>query len=171
MLSGGGDIGINPSDGYEPYLINQQPMRYEFESLLIKEAWERDLPTLGICRGHQMIAETLGGKISDQPIPNHSGKDGKTEWDTLAILPNTQMHQVVQTEIWKVNSYHTQVVTELPQSFIVSAVDQNDRFIEAMEAPNKSFFIGVQFHPEKIFSEDAHSKKLLSTFIAKTKAT
>lgn len=169
LLSGGGDIGINPSDGYIPYLKDQQPKRYRFESMLIKEAWKHDLPTIGICRGHQMIAEVFGGEISDKPIPHHSSKDGLKSWDTLEILPDTLLQKVVQSEKWQVNSYHTQVVTQLPSRFAVSANSQSDQVVEAIEAMNKTFFIGVQFHPEKIFSEDEKSSKLLTYFIDQAK--
>lgn len=169
LLSGGGDIGINSGGSYVPYLKDQQNKRYEFESILIEKAWEYDIPTIGICRGHQMIAEVLGGTITDKPIPNHSGLDGIKSWNTLTIHSNTKLSEIIGTENWQVNSYHTQAVSKLPSSFVVSAISASDNIVEAIEALDRKFFLGVQFHPEKLISKDEKSNKLLSYFIEKAK--
>lgn len=169
LLSGGGDIGINSGGSFVAYLKEQQSKRYDFESALIKKAWKYDIPTIGICRGHQMIAEVLGGTISDKPIPYHSNIDGISNWNTLEVLPNTLLQKVVESDHWRVNSYHTQVVLKLPSSFNVSAISVIDNVIEAIEAVDKKFFVGVQFHPEKLISKDDKSKKLLTHFIQKAR--
>ncbi|MBM7715772.1 putative glutamine amidotransferase [Bacillus thermophilus] len=169
LLSGGGDIGINPTDEYVPYLIEQQRHRYEFESALIKEAWLKDLPVMGICRGHQMIVEVLGGEITNQPIKNHSGKDGISDWDIVEIMPNTLLDEITENKEWKVNSYHTQAAKKLPASLNVSATNQTDDIIEAVEAHDKTFFVGVQFHPEQLISRDNNSISLFQRFIDEAK--
>lgn len=116
-----------------------------------------------------MIAEVLRGKITEDQIPYHTDKDGLIDWDSFEIFPNTLLQKIVQSENWHVNSYHTQAVIHLPETFVVSAISKPDQVIEAIEAIHKTFFVGVQFHPEKIFSKDKKSSKLLTYFIHKAK--
>lgn len=168
LLSGGGDIGINPSRSYIPRLIEQQRQRYEFEALLIKKAWEIDLPVLGICRGHQMIIETLGGTITDQPIYGHTEKDGYNSWHNINIQHSSKLAKICGTETWKVNSYHTQAVKKMPKCLDVSAMC-DDGIIEAVEARDKKFFMGFQFHPEMLLKQkDKFAIKIMQEFINKS---
>lgn len=168
LLSGGGDIGINPSRSYIPCLIEQQRQRYEFEALLIKKAWEIDLPVLGICRGHQMIIEVLGGTIAEQPINGHKQNSGHNYWHNIKIEPSSKLAKICETETWEVNSYHVQAAEKTPVCLDVSAIS-SDGVIEAVEARDKKFFMGFQFHPEMLLKQkDKFAIKIMQEFINKS---
>jgi putative glutamine amidotransferase len=106
LLTGGGE-----ARRFTPYgmtkLSQQQPLRYEFESLLIKEAWDRDMPVLGICRGYQMITEVLGGSIKEQLTSRHKQNlPGTDAWHYIDILQGTKLHKIIEVDRWDVNSFH-----------------------------------------------------------------
>lgn len=169
LLTGGGDVGINSSGTYKSELIEQQRCRYEFEALLIKEAWKRNMPVLGICRGHQMIVEILGGSITKQPIIGHArGKGNDSGYHNIMLSEHSSLTKICQIGQWNVNSYHCQAVEKMPKELDVSAIC-DDGIIEAVEARDKKFFIGVQFHPELLMNDDEAAVKLFRKFIERSK--
>lgn len=165
LLTGGGDLGLGTSRRYKPLLIEQQRCRYEFEARLIKAAWERDIPVLGICRGHQMMAEVLGGVISEKPIEGHGQeKDGTERRHKIILEDGSRLSQICGIKHWAVNSWHCQAAEKLPDRIQASAVCE-DGIIEALEARDKKLFIGVQFHPELMIPYDDMAVKLFRVFI------
>ncbi|MBA1336792.1 MAG: hypothetical protein HPY66_3228 [Firmicutes bacterium] len=164
LLTGGGE-----ARRFTPYgmtkLSQQQPLRYEFETLLIKEAWRRNMPLLGICRGYQTVTEVLGGSIKEQLTSRHKQNlPGTDTWHYVDIVQGTKLHEIIEVDRWDVNSFHYQVVERPPEGFVVSAVSQ-DGAIEAIEATDKLFFMGVQFHPEMLLPVDPIAKKIFTRFI------
>jgi putative glutamine amidotransferase len=170
LLTGGGSGFARRKNPYSPpprELSKQQPKRYAFEAILIKEAWKRDMPVLGICRGHQMIAEVLGGTIKEEFIEGH-----RTDSDTakesmnhdVSLAPDSKLSATCGSLDWCVNSFHIQVVEKIPSGFRVAARSQ-DGFIEAIEAIDKEFFVGVQFHPEEFYSESQEAQRLIGAFM------
>lgn len=164
LLSGGGNVGSNSNKCFKPHLIEQQRRRYEFEALLIKEAWESDLPVLGICRGHQMLVEVLGGTITEQPISGHTPRGRDNCWHNIRIKSSSKLANICGTETWKVNSFHVQAVERIPNCLEVTA-RCDDGTIEAVEARDKRFFMGVQFHPEMMVENDEIAFKFMREFI------
>ncbi len=151
--------------GDMPGLAGQQPLRYRFEALLIREAWKRGIPVLGMCRGHQMIAEVLGGRIKEQTVPGHVQDDEQAlAAHAVNIIPKTKLAQICAETVWEVNSFHCQVVAEPPPGFVVSAYSA-ERYIEAIEARGNPFWLGFQFHPELMFDEDEKARRIFRTFV------
>ena len=114
-----------------------------------------DIPILGICLGHQIIAQEFGGKVVKGEKPVH-GKvhfitnDGK---GVFRELPKKL----------KVTRYHSLVVQkeQLPESLIVTAKTDDGTI---MGIRHKEFFIeGVQFHPEAELTEFGH--EMIKNFI------
>jgi putative glutamine amidotransferase len=165
LLTGGGDIGINKSSETKQTLVEQQRRRYEFEALLVRLAWDHDIPVLGICRGHQMIAEVLGGSIRRDFIKGHtSDSDGVDIQHNIIISKDSRLKKIIKADEWVVNSYHKQDVCALPACLAISAVSE-DGVIEAIEAAGKRFFMGVQFHPELLLPDDEKAKKIFTAFL------
>ena len=170
LLTGGGS-GFpsieNTSSSPLQELSKQQPKRYALESILIKEAWKRNMPVLGICRGHQMIAEVLGGTIKKGSVKGHragSGSGIESMNHDIYLAADSKLAATCGSSPWGVNSFHIQVVEDIPPGFRVAAWS-HDGLIEAMEAIDKEFFICVQFHPEELFSRSQQAQRLIKAFM------
>jgi len=160
LLSGGGDI--NPLLlGEEPIpgLHSICPQRDEMELLLVREAYNRQIPMLGICRGIQTLVAALGGTLyqdlntqySEAPLVKHDQDLDRAyashsvkleEGSTLArLFPEAKEKGL------PVNSFHHQAV-RTPGSLLRVAAKATDGVIEAVESNEFKSIIGVQWHPE-----------------------
>ncbi len=164
-FTGGG----NRKSGLTPALLTlfeQQPSRSRWESVLIKKAYERDLPCLGVCRGHQMMALLLGGTMDTERFPHHKQTEPSDQGShNIAIATESKLAKILGNEDWFVNSIHVERVKSLPDGFITSAI-ADDGTIEAIESTEKTFFMSTQFHPE-LMPQDERSKKLFRAFVNK----
>ncbi len=111
---------------------------------------------LGICLGHQCIAQVFGAKIIKSPVPCH-GKTSEIYFDETSKL----FRGLKQG--FKATRYHSLTVTNLPPSGILKvSAKTKDGLIMALE--HKKFPVyGVQFHPEAILTEYGH--ELIRNFI------
>lgn len=160
LLSGGGDI--EPEQfgvyDYDASLVGEpSPERDAYELALARRAYEYDLPTLGICRGIQTMAVALGGSLR-LDIPNHKQSLPRPEPShEIAIAPDSRLARLMDTtenetgQFDRVNSFHHQAVDRVPDGFVVTARSP-DSIIEAIESPNRRFYVGVQWHPEHMTS-------------------
>lgn len=155
LVSGGGSIpGQYFLDNPDPTLRQTNPPRYDLEVELVRAAWARGMPLLGICRGHQTISEALGGApvLNLGQVPgsrNHYQTEAHTvSTHTAEVTPGTRLAGWVGTHL-RVNSFHRQVVVEPPAGWVVSA-RSDDGWVEAIEATEATggFGVGIQFHPE-----------------------
>jgi para-aminobenzoate synthetase component II len=113
------------------------------------------IPILGVCLGHQSIAQVFGGKVMQAERLMH-GKtspifhDGKT---IFSDIPNSFL----------ATRYHSLIVerSTLPDCFVISSETEEG---EIMGIRHTGYPLeGVQFHPESIMTE--HGKKLLRNFL------
>lgn len=158
ILAGGADIdpstyGARP----DPHTVDTVPARDEFEIALTRGAIERDLPLLGICRGMQLINVACGGTLI-QHLPDRFGHgehrrvvgsfDG-AEHDVNLVAGTLAHHAAGMQSVHATKSHHHQGVDCLGAGLVVSGVSAlQDDLTEAIEAPGKSFVLGVQWHPE-----------------------
>ena len=159
---GGGTKRFKASD--MPGLEEQQPLRYCFEKMLIQEAYKRRMPFIGACRGHQMIIESLGGKIKNDTVGDHQQKYEQKTAHRVQIKSSTLLEKLTGLDAWEVNSMHCQVAEEAPPGFIVSARSP-EGYIEAIEADGIDFHMGFQFHPEVMCEFDPRAQALIRSFI------
>lgn len=120
---------------------------------IIKEFYKTK-KILGICLGHQCIAQFFGGKVVKSKSPTH-GKTSKIYFDK-----NSKLFKDIK-QGFSATRYHSLEVNELPSELKISAAT-HDGTIMAIEH-NKLPIYGVQFHPEAILSEFGH--KLLQNFL------
>ena len=125
-----------------------QPARTATELALCRAALGRDLPFLGVCGGHQLLAVALGGTlIQDLPAtPAH-------EQPTDPGAPWHDVHYTGELAAWwgatgRVNSTHHQAILDPGPTLVVEGRSP-DGVIEAVRSPNHRFVIGVQSHPER----------------------
>ena len=150
--------------------VNLKPERTEFELGMMQGALERDMPVLGICGGQQLLNVVLGGTLI-QHIPDanenalaHEQPNPRDEpGHTVAVVPNTLLHQICGTTELSVNSAHHQAADMVGNGVVVNALAP-DSVIEGIEAPGYSFCLGIQWHPE--FSIDPADDKIFDALIA-----
>jgi putative glutamine amidotransferase len=155
IFSGGGDL--DPETyGAEPHpeIGGVVPERDRGELVLLRAALDRDMPTLAICRGSQLLNVARGGDLV-QHLPEHVGHDDHR-------LPPGQVamadHDVTLREGTKVGailgdrapvkSSHHQGFGRLGEG-LREAAHAEDGTIEAVEDPERRFALGVLWHPEE----------------------
>jgi len=159
VFPGGEDL--DPT-AYHEHPIGQhnvvETRRDRVEIALARWAAEDDLPTLGICRGQQLLNVALGGSLYQDlrfqgvTTVEHSGKDGRTRdaiIHAVRLDPDSRLAQLIDETEVKVNSLHHQAVKDVAPGLRVSGRAE-DGVIEAMEAPDRRFLLTVQWHPEEI---------------------
>ncbi len=168
ILSGGGDLSeCVLSEKLDPKARDVYPKRDIFEAELCRKAFDRNIPVFGICRGIQIMNVALGGKIN-QHIAGHTeeysiGSDNNIPIvHKILIDRESFLYKVTKFERAEVNSFHHQCVSEISPELSVCA-RSDDYVVEAVECKKRKFFLGVQWHPEKMM--DSFSKKIFEAFV------
>jgi len=144
--------------------------RTAFELAVTRGAIECDMPVLGICGGQQLLHVVLGGQLI-QHIPDevtgalaHEQPNPRDEpGHSVAVTPGTRLHRIVGRDSLDVNSAHHQAAKGEPSGVKINAVAP-DGVIEGIEAMNKTFCLGVQWHPE--YGVSAGDADIFRAFIA-----
>jgi len=115
--------------------------------------YDLGVPILGICYGHQLIAQQLDGTVG-RGSRGEYGRAKATRVGECALLAGTPAEQ----EVWM---SHFDAVTEAPAGFTATA-STPDAPVAAMEHPGRRIY-GVQWHPEVVHSP--HGMQVLQTFL------
>ena len=159
VFPGGADIA--PGEYHEEPIADLNVVeapRDRTELTLARWAFADDLPTLGICRGQQVLNVALGGSLWQdlryQGVTDveHSDADGRVRSALIhrvRLDPDSRLAQLIDETDIEVNSLHHQAVkTVAPQLRVTGQSD--DGVIEALESRERRFMIAVQWHPEEI---------------------
>jgi len=149
ILAGGGDL--DPAlygAERDPRTTGVRPARDAGEVALLRAAINADLPTLGICRGMQLMSACAGGTLVQHLDSQlHRGSEpGTYVRHEVTTVPGTRLAGILG-ERTEVPSYHHQGVAD-PGTLTVSA-HATDGGIEGVEDPTARFRIGVLWHPEQ----------------------
>ena len=150
ILAGGSDIDPT-SYGAKPHpeTKNTWPERDRFEIALGTRALERDMPVLGICRGMEMLNVIQGGTLNQHlGLELHRHTPGVFTDHRVELQPGSLAARVVGSDTTEVKSAHHQGVEELGEGVAVSG-HADDGVVEAIELPDRSFAVGVLWHPEE----------------------
>lgn len=114
------------------------------------------LPILGICLGHQSIAEAFGAKVTQAKEILH----GKTSQITLNLTCPIFNHLSSAVQVGR---YHSLIVEKesLTEDLIITATDHSGEIMALQHKSHPTY--GLQFHPESILTPDG--KKMIENFL------
>ncbi len=156
-----GGVDVAPQEyGEEPIgdLNVVEAPRDRTELTLARWAFADDLPTLGICRGQQVLNVALGGSLwqdlRHQGVTSvdHSDADGRARgalMHRVRLDPDSRLAQLIDETDVEVNSLHHQAVKTVAPQLKVTGTSE-DGVIESLESDDRRFLIAVQWHPEEI---------------------
>ncbi|MBK7175362.1 MAG: gamma-glutamyl-gamma-aminobutyrate hydrolase family protein [Bacteroidales bacterium] len=149
------------------------PERDTLEFALIAKAFKLKIPVLGICRGQQLINVARGGSLvvdipSDYPSAGvHRCEDYTRCFHHVKIQKETLLGEVTKSDTGWVTTNHHQAVASLGEGIMVSA-HSSDGLPEAIEWEDnkgKSFFMAVQWHPERMDAGNSLSDPIGKAFL------
>ena len=174
ILAGGADIdpGAYGAERH-PETRGTVPERDTFEIALTRRALERDLPTLGICRGMQLMNVARGGTLL-QHIPeshgHHEHRLNPGSFDNadhdVRLAEGSLAAGAAGETTHGTKSHHHQGIDRLGEGFEVTGWSALDELPEAIEAPGSRFALGVQWHPEA-----DETSRLIAALVAEAAAT
>lgn len=154
LLPGGGDV---DPDRYgeepQPRLGEILPERDEHEIYLARYAAEKGLPTLGICRGIQVMNVALGGSLYQDleaqgftEVQHYQKSPPPALAHRVSLVAEDPLSRIFPPS-FRVNSYHHQGIKGLGAGLKPLAVAP-DGLVEALALEGHPLFLGVQWHPE-----------------------
>jgi putative glutamine amidotransferase len=170
LLAGGYDCdpllyGEDPHETVEP----MDHRRQDSDLALARLGRERNIPTLGICLGLQVINIAAGGNLI-QDIRSHGttsicheSDPGERTRHEVEVHPGTRLAAIVGAGTHEVNSSHHQAVRD-PGLGLLEAAVAPDGIVEALEDPLHPFYVGVQWHPEDMTGEPS-ADRLFAAFL------
>ncbi len=174
LFTGGEDVGPTLYSSPEPWHGIAEEIDYNAERdvsdyLTMTYCLDHDIPLMGFCRGMQMLSVVSGAEIM-QDVPayfaglgikyNDEHRNRKASPDAyrdyaahdVRVLPDTYLYDMVGTDTLKgCPSWHHQAVKSVDGTCLaVTGYTETNgiRMIEAVERTDKTFAVGLQFHPE-----------------------
>jgi putative glutamine amidotransferase len=174
LFTGGEDI----SPAYYGEVLDERcqdpdPERDLFEIQLARAAAERQVPTLGICRGLQVINVAAGGTLY-QDIACRPGTRAYHSASTanrgqlihpVRVVPGSRLFEIMGVSDSEVTSTHHQFVKDLAPAFRVGAESVEDGIVEGIEHPGRPFLAAVQWHPERLYKQRAEHLALFRALV------
>lgn len=150
------------------------------ELILIEESFRQRKPLLAICRGFQILNVAFGQALIvdipsqlPQAVPHEKGdKKGEALSHEVPLTAGSLLSRITAKRTLRVNSSHHQGLLE-PAGPFAAVARTNDGIVEAMElkpggspgAPPLPFFLGVQFHPERLAKKYPEHRAIFTTFV------
>ncbi|MCP9861433.1 gamma-glutamyl-gamma-aminobutyrate hydrolase family protein [Cyanobium sp. Cruz-8H5] len=160
IFTGGNDLDpASWGEGVHPKAVPVDPARERFERALMTEVERRRKPTLGICLGSQLMNVHRGGSMKQyipdlglEPRLEHRRLEGADGRHKVNLEGGSVLAEVFGSGDVEVNSAHKQAIGRIGRGLRVVATAP-DGIIEGVEDPGMPLWLGVQWHPERIFSE------------------
>lgn len=161
LLIGGGDVAPERFGGEDAARDIDDP-RDDLETALVLRARAERTPTLGMCRGAQLLNVALGGTlrqvdghVQEEPLsrPHHE----------IEVVRGSRVRGIIGDGRAEVNSFHRWAVDDPAPGMVVGATAP-DAVIEAIESGDDWFALGVQWHAELLHA--GHVRPLFERFVA-----
>jgi putative glutamine amidotransferase len=169
LLPGGWDV--DPSfygERRDEKVEETDPELDEMELSMFRQARERDLPVLGICRGQQVINVAMGGSLV-QHLEGHEVRAlGRSHLaHTIEVDPASELGQAAGEHKVRVNSLHHQAIKKLAEGLQQTARGE-DGTVEGVESDD-GLIVAVQCHPEELTTDLPWARKLFERFVARAR--
>jgi putative glutamine amidotransferase len=157
LLTGGGDVDPAGYGERPENVADVDPHADSFELALIAAARERELPTLAICRGAQLLAVAHGGRLAQRlsgDSPAHVELDVLTPDAILAarhpisVATGSRVERALGSGPLAVNTIHHHEIADAGGLEVTATASGG--VIEAVEPTGAWPCVGVQWHPEKM---------------------
>ena len=178
LLLGGGDLDpetYGQARAEEVYGVIAR--RDGFELPLAHAALDAGLPTLAICRGHQVLNVALGGTLdqhitSREDVVGHGlpGVEGGATMHSVRVQERSRLASALGATAASVSSHHHQAVEKLGDGLEAVAWAE-DGIVEGIELTDgDQWMIGVQWHPEDTAERDLVQQRLFDAFVTEAGA-
>jgi putative glutamine amidotransferase len=169
LLPGGWDV--DPSfygERRDDKVGETDPELDETELELFRQARERAIPVLGICRGQQVINVALGGSLV-QHLEDHDVRaQGRRHLaHTIEVDPDSELGRAAGEHKLRVNSLHHQAIRKLASGLQQTARGE-DGTVEGVESDD-GLIVAVQCHPEELTTDLPWARKLFERFVARAR--
>ena len=155
VFLGGGDVDEDcyGYDGPPPANIYGVDRRADDYCIgLIRDAVARDLPTLAICRGSQLLNVAFGGTLIPDIAnwPMHKGGEGAPLFidEEVLLEPDSEIARILGRTTVSVRNGHHQAVNEVGPDLRATA-RAHDGIVEGTQHRDATWVLGVQWHPEE----------------------
>jgi putative glutamine amidotransferase len=169
LLPGGWDV--DPSfygERRDDKVGETDPELDETELELFRQAREREIPVLGICRGQQVINVALGGSLV-QHLEDHDVRaQGRRHLaHTIEVDPDSELGRAAGEHKLRVNSLHHQAIRKLASGLQQTARGE-DGTVEGVESDD-GLIVAVQCHPEELTTDLPWARRLFERFVARAR--
>jgi len=165
VFAGGGDIDPELYGGnhhHTVYLVDEE--RDGFELALARQALMQEIPTLGICRGMQVLSVASGADLITH-VPEVYGTQVAHRLDNprrpiphaVQVQTESRLAGILGATEITVVSWHHQAVKTVPDCWQVVA-HASDGLVEALEHRHHPWMVAVQWHPELSPEEVVHQR-------------
>ena len=173
MLLPGSPADLNPQKYGEdaiPSCNPADPAREAVDELLLQDASNLYKPLLGICYGFQSLNVWRGGTLLQHlsTAINHEAGRTVTDAHVVEVEAKSRLRRLLglgTRGTLSVNSSHHQAVGILGDGLVRAAWSPDDGVVEAAEGHGDQFLIGVQWHPERTYTENRAAQGLFQAFV------
>lgn len=134
-----------------------------FEPFIAKYCYDNDIPCLGICAGQNSIVRGLNGTTYRISNPEKHYQPNEKYVHDVHIDNSSRFYEIVKKDRIMVNSRHKRTIENCPLLDKVGFCE--DGYADIVESKDKTFYVGVRFHPESLYKTDKNMNNIFKNFI------
>jgi putative glutamine amidotransferase len=174
VFTGGGDLDPDLYGGVRhEMLYGIDAERDAGEVAMVRDFVPRKKPSLGICRGTQVINVALGGTLIEH-LPDvvkeeilHRSPPRRAVEHLVHVEPGSMLAQILEVDYFTAYSWHHQAVRDLAPG-LHAVARAPDGTLEGIEMPEHPWLVAVQWHPELTAASDPIQQRLFTALVRAT---